>query len=60
MKILDIEKQERKFLHKIYSAVLRERIWVRCPTKELYENTDKQEKIKQIYGHLCRVDENTN
>ena len=60
-KIHDIEKQERKILRKIYGAVLRDGIWIKRPTKELYENTenitDKFRKRRlQFYGHQCRMD----
>lgn len=59
----DLEKQERKILRKIHGAVLRDGIWIKRPTKELYTNTDTiidkfRKRRLQFYGHICRMHEN--
>jgi len=61
-KIRDIEKQERKILRKIHGAVIRNGVWIKRPTKELYDNADTitdlfRKRRLQFYGHIYRMKE---
>lgn len=61
--ITETEKIERKILRKIFGAIRRDGIWIKRPTKELYEHTDRlTDLIKKrrlgFYGHLYRMNNN--
>ena len=61
--IAEAEKVERKILRKIFGAVHRDGIWMKRPTKELYEDSNKlTDMIKKrrlsFYGHIYRMNDN--
>lgn len=61
-KIKEIEKQERKILRKIYGPVQKEGIWIKRPTRELYEQIETitnniRKRRARFYGHIHRMNE---
>jgi len=61
-KIKEIEKQERKFLQKIFRPVNRDGMWIKRPTSEIYKHTDTitnnfRKKRAKFYGHIYRMEQ---